>query len=156
LDNITYTLWWLSSARRDMTDRSEDKHRTDDWYSKWTSINYSGGPTGWDERVKNIYFKPINLEERLLQHEVHEVMIAALQSAMSLASRSPADAMDIGQAYRLARMVAHVDPLISALLKVRLNNLCVKLKENNTLFEQAHNRFEFSLGMVRPDLCLTW
>lgn len=149
MDNISYTLSWLQYSQDDMLKNPKW------WFHHWTHKNYSGGLTGWEDYMSNVYFRPSTYEERLLQGEVHQVMLMALRCAMTRAKKSPTDSLNVAEAYRIARMVARVDPLVAAATKVHLNKLCRKLKERKSLLEEAERGFGV-LIYTSPERCLTW
>ncbi len=148
MDKISYVEWWLKRVNEEMLTKPGY------WFRHWTHINYSGGLTGWEEFVDDVYFRPNGLEECLLQGEVHGCMLRALDTALSQAERHSTD-LDVARAYRIARMVSLHDPLVAAAAKVRLNRMCVRLKRSKTLLHEARRGFGV-LIMSRPELCLEW
>lgn len=147
--NISYAQFWLWAVREAI------KKNQKGWHHHWTHINYSGGLSGWEDYMNNIYFRPQGLEERLLQDEVHVYMLIALDVAFAEADRYPTDSLNVAEAYRIARMVSRKDPLIATASKIRLNRLCARLKRSETLLASARRGFGV-LIMTKPELCLEW
>lgn len=147
--NVSYAVFWLWAVREAI------KKNQKGWHHHWTHINYSGGLSGWEDYMNNIYFRPQGFEERLLQEEVHEYMLIALDVAFAEAERNSTNSLDVAEAYRIARMVSQKDPLIAAVSKIRLNQLCAGLKKYKTLLDGAQRGFG-ELIMTRPEHCLEW
>jgi len=149
---IDYALFWLKHGSEQILNQP--------WRGvhHWTHPNYSGGRTGWEEPMGKVYFEPRTLEERLLQGQVHEVMLVALEWALCHAeAKTPYDewtawrGMDLAEAYRIAHMVALVDPLRACALKVRLNKICGRM--NKTLTGLADHNFDAFIG---PSTGMQW
>lgn len=149
---IDYALFWLEHARPGIL---KDPNRS---VHHWTHPNYSGGRTGWEDEMDLLYFAPKSLEQSLLRGEVHTVMLEALEWALQHAEtktlRTPWTAfggLDISEAYRLAHMVAMVDPSHAASCKRRLNALCSRT--GKSLSELADVNFDNFMGVPTG---ITW
>lgn len=153
MDKISYVVWWLERVAVEMVTKPT-------WYHHCTHINYSGGLTGWESYIDDLYFRPEGLEEHLLQGQVHRCMLEALDSALSQAEQQSSVLkleyrLNVAEAYRIACMVSRRDPLVSANAKVRLNHLCARLNGGTTLYQEARRGFEV-LIMARQEYCLEW
>ncbi len=104
--------------------------------------------------MDNIYFAPESLEERLLQGEIHKVMLGALHWAFEKAdTETPKiwnawDGMNLAQAYRISRMVAKKDPSLTPAIKIRLNQISFKM--GKTLRKLSSVNFESLMGDGGP------
>lgn len=152
--NIDYVLFWLEHGGKGIRDRPGSQGGV----HHWTHANYSGGYTGWEDPMNQVYFKPRSLEERMLQGQVHEIMLEALDWAMRHAeSETPYgpwtawEGMDLAEAYRLSHMVTLVDPTLACGLKVRLNNICKRT--GKSLDELADVNFMAFMG---PSTGIQW
>jgi hypothetical protein len=152
--NIDYTLFWLEhggTAIREKPNGQGGVHH-------WTHANYSGGLTGWEDSINQVYFKPSSIEERLLQSKVHEIMLEALKWALQQAeSQTPFGpwtvwgGMDLAEAYRLSHMVTLVDPMLACSLKIRLNKISKRTGKN--LAELADVNF---MAFIGPSSRIQW
>ena len=146
---IGYTMFWLEHGGEAIKENPEGQGGV----HHWTSANISGGYTGWEEPMDQVYFSPRTLEEKLLQGQVHEYMLLALRWALKHAeAETPCgpfvmwNAMDLAEAYRVAHMVAQIDPVLAAGLKVRLNKICLRM--GKSLSEQAAVGFKNFIGLT--------
>ena len=141
---ISYALFWLEHGGKGIQEKPDSQGGV----HHWTSQNVSGGYTGWEAPMSQVYFRPRTLEERLLRGQVHEYMLLALEWSLRNAEQetpygAPFTAwtvMDLAEAYRVASMVASVDPTLAPALKVRLNKICLRL--GKSLSEQASVGFK--------------
>lgn len=146
ITNISYALFWLDHCRESILENPERG------LHHWTHPNYSGGITGWEDYMNNVYFHPKTLEERMLQGEVHQVLVFALFWFLKKADSehksgtkwSFFDSMDIAEAYRIVHMISHVDPSFSCAVKVYLNKICLRIGE--TLESLANKNFNVFMG----------
>lgn len=149
---IDYVMFWIEHAGPAI------RLRPRNGVHHWTHRNYSGGYTGWEDPVNQVYFKPRTLEERLLRGQVYQIMLDALEWALRNAEAETPHApwtvwkgMDLAEAYRLCHMVAEVDPTYASAFKVRLNKICLRM--GKTLEELAGTNFSMFVG---PHTGIRW
>lgn len=145
ITNTSYIVWWLEHTRKELA------HKPDSVLHHYTHPNYSGGVSGWEEYIDRVYFSPQTLEERLLQMQVHEIMMIALENALRKAEAVEYDGtwtawkgMDLSEAYRISHMVALVDPLMACKAKRRLNHIARLMGTN--LYALAECNFQMFMG----------
>jgi hypothetical protein len=150
---IDYVLFWLEYGGKAIKEEPNGQGGV----HHWTAENVSGGYTGWEEPMSQVYFKPRTLDEKLLQGQVHEYMLLALAWALDYAEEvTPPDtpftmwtAMDLSEAYRIAHMVVYVDPSLAAGLKIRINKICLRM--GLSLSEQVSAGFKNFMGHTELD-----
>jgi hypothetical protein len=147
LTNVSYTTWWIEHARKELAEKP------DSVLHHYTHINYSGGVSGWEDFINRVYFSPATIEEKLLQGEVHCVMVQALENAFKRAEAEDYDGtwtawsgMDLSEAYRVSHMVARVDPLIASAAKMRLNRIAARM--GTTLYALGERNFGTLMGLT--------
>jgi hypothetical protein len=126
---VGYVTWWLEYARKELLEKpGSNLHH-------FTSHNISGGYSGWEEPIDQIYFWPTTVEERFLRNEVHKILLIAYRNVMAKAKQlAPGKwtawgCMDITEAYRLAIMIGSVDPVAAVQMKIELNSLAARFNE---------------------------
>lgn len=151
---IDYALFWLEHGGQAIREKPSGQGGV----NHWTHVNYSGGYTGWEDPMDQVYFKPRTYEERLLQGQVHELMLLAVEWAFARAERDTPrgkftawGSMDLAEAYRLAHMVVQVDPTHAARFKMRLNKICLRM--GKSLSELADINFMAFMG---PTTGISW
>lgn len=145
ITNVSYTQWWLEYARKELVEEP------DSVLHNFTHLNYSGGVSGWEKYIDNVYFKPKTFEERQLQKQVHEIMLIALENAFRKAESrqydgtwSVWDMMDLAEAYRVSHMVVVADPLLACRAKMRLNRIARFMGTN--LYALGECNFHLLMG----------
>ncbi len=144
---VEYVEWWVEYAMRELAKNPTSA------LNDFTHPNYSGGLRGWEDWVDQVYFFPASLEDFMLQRRVHQVMLVALENSLEAATKQAQSAggtwdllggLDLAEAYRVAGMVAHVDPMIACAAKVQLNLLAQQSGE--TLYHLAQRGFGVFMG----------
>lgn len=151
---IDHVMFWLEHGGTAIRTHPGSKQ---DGVHHWTHPNCTGGLAGWHSQIHDVYFSPSSLDERLLQAQVHEVMACALEWALRDADiKTPYapwqewSCLHLAEAYRIARMVALVDPMRACGLKIHLNKLCSRT--GRSLSELVSINF----GVFIPETELHW
>ncbi len=143
---IQYVVWWLTSAGKIL------EVNPDDVLHEHTHINYSGGSSGWESSIDVVYFEPCTIEERMLQGEIHEILLTALHNALSAIERptrkqvwSIDRQLDLSEAWRISEMIKCLDPIHAVRVQILLNRLCVRYlgKGLHSTVRENFSRFMF-------------
>lgn len=111
-----YAAFWLERAREELeADPGATLHH-------WTHANFSGGLTGWEDLVDEVYRRPMTFGEHLLRGEIRAVLLIAVENSLRKAERTK-DTMDIIEAVRTVEVLGSGHQA-AACIKVRLNRLC--------------------------------